>query len=117
MTNLRAGNPRNRGSIPSRTPKHAAAFFPEVQRPGHEIDYVPAFSTEINNVWSYNAISLPTWHAQGQPYFYVVAFIVDSNRIWTAWFSTRIFCQLPVCVCVPGVRGINRNYCPNRWSP
>jgi hypothetical protein len=47
VTNLRAGNPRNRGSIPSRTPKHAAAFFPEVQRPRHEIDYVPAFSVYI----------------------------------------------------------------------
>jgi hypothetical protein len=28
VTNLRAGNPRNRGSIPSRTPKHVAGFFP-----------------------------------------------------------------------------------------
>lgn len=102
MTKLQDGNPRNRGSIPRKTPKNAAAFFPEVQRPGHEIDYAPAFSPEDNNVWSYNAIPLPSWCAQGQPYFYIIAFIVDSNRIWTAWFSTkvRVFCVLPVCVCV-----------------
>lgn len=65
VTKLRAGNPRSRGSIPSRTPKHAAAFFPEVQRPGHEIDYAPAFSTEDNDVWNYNATPLPSWGAQG----------------------------------------------------
>jgi len=65
VTKLRAGNTRNRGSIPSRTPKHAAAFFSEVQRPGHEIDYAPAFSTEDNDVWNYNATPLPSWRAQG----------------------------------------------------
>ena len=92
-------------------------FFPEVQRPGHEIDYVPAFSTEINNVWIYNATPLPSWRAQGHPYFYIIAFMVDSNRIWTAWFKC---CVLPVCVCVcvfRVIRRINRDYFLNSWSP
>jgi len=95
-------------------------FSPEVQRPGHEIDYVPAFSTEVNNVWIYNATPLPSWRAQGHPYFYIIAFMVDSNRIWTAWFNTRICCVLPVCVCVcvfRVIRRINRDYFPNSWSP
>jgi hypothetical protein len=42
-------------------------YFQDVDRPGHEVDYSPPYSTSIMNEWSYTPYSnMPLKHEQGQ---------------------------------------------------
>jgi hypothetical protein len=56
--------------------------FPEVKRPGHEVNHSPTSSPEVKNEWS---LPLPpymsSWHGQGKTLPLYLTFIVGIINI------------------------------------
>jgi hypothetical protein len=44
--------------------------FPEVKRPGRDVNHSSQYSAEVKNEWSYTSLPpcMPSWHEQGKLY-------------------------------------------------